>query len=164
MKRRYVNCDMDGVLVDMDRYIDEHLSPAAKGNDAIMWPELEKIPNFYRKMKPTSYARVLWLAIMDTNLERRLLTAVPRVTPIPTAEQDKNAWVDIYQNQVFCGERPQVLIGPYSRDKWKHCQPGDILIDDRDDNCASWETAGGIAILHDGDVYKTIAELQRAAR
>ena len=36
-----------------------------------------------------------------------------------------------------------VFLGPYSQDKWQHCRPGDILIDDRTSNCTEWENAGG---------------------
>jgi hypothetical protein len=40
-------------------------------------------------------------------------------------------------------ERIPVLFGPYSFDKYKHCTPGDILIDDRTSNCEEWRAAGG---------------------
>lgn len=163
-RNRIIYNDMDGVYVDMDMFIKTQLSPAARGNDAIMWPELQAIPNVYQKMKPTPYARKLWQAVMATGLARKMLTAIPRVTSIPSAEADKNAWVDAYKDKVFCGERPPVLIGPYSKDKWKHCQSGDILIDDRADNCAAWETAGGLAICHDGDVERTIKLLELAVK
>lgn len=154
-----IHCDMDGVVVDMDRFIREHLSAAAQGNDAIMWPELQGMPNFYRKMKPTPYAAKLWKAVQATGLPRVMLTAIPRVTTIPEAEVDKNWWVDYYQHRVFNGERPAVNIGPYSKDKWRHCKFGDILIDDRADNCAAWKDAGGFPILHTGDVEATITRL-----
>ena len=36
-----------------------------------------------------------------------------------------------------------------------------ILIDDYDKNIREWEAAGGIGILHDGNVGKTISELKR---
>jgi hypothetical protein len=151
-----VHCDMDGVVVDMDRFIEENLSKAARRDDAIMWPELQAIPNVYRLMPPTPYARKLWQAVMATGMPRKMLTAIPRVTSVPTAEADKNWWVATHKERVFCGETPEVNVGPYSRDKWRHCMPGDVLIDDRADNCAAWETAGGYAIFHQGDVEATI--------
>lgn len=156
--------DMDGLYVDMDRFINEELSPGCRNNDAQMWAELQAIPRVYRLMRATPYAKRLWEAVMATGLPRKMLTAIPRVTSVPTAEEDKNAWVDDHRQSVFCGERPEVLIGPYSRDKWRHAKPGDILIDDRADNCASWETAGGVAIFHAGDPANTIRLLNQAVR
>jgi hypothetical protein len=152
-------CDMDGVLVDMDRYIRENLSKAAQGNDAVMWPELQAIPNVYRKMPPTPYAGILWRAILDTKLPNKILTAIPRVTSIPSAEDDKKAWVAEHADSVFRGQPPQVFIGPHSKDKWRHCKFGDILIDDRADNCNAWHDAGGFAILHKGDINETLKRL-----
>lgn len=157
MKRTItIYCDMDGVVVDMDRFINEELTSGARKDDAKMWGELQSIPNVYRIMKPTPYAKKLWAAIMTTGLPREMLTAIPRVTSIPSAEEDKGYWVADHRDDVFGGELPKVNIGPHSRDKWRHCRPGDVLIDDRDDNCAAWETAGGYAILHKGDVDATI--------
>ena len=40
------------------------------------------------------------------------------------------------------------MFGPYSKDKWQHCNAGDILIDDRQSNIDEWRAAGGIAIHH----------------
>ena len=40
------------------------------------------------------------------------------------------------------------MFGPYSKDKHQHCEPGDILIDDRSSNIEEWRAVGGIAIHH----------------
>jgi hypothetical protein len=65
------------------------------------------------------------------------LTAIPHDDTIPYAVSDKVVWAQLY----FPGI--PVFIGPYSFDKYKHCRPGDILIDDRHSNCAEWRAAGG---------------------
>lgn len=156
-----IHNDMDGVYVDMDRFIRECLSEGAQTDDAKMWSELSKIENVYRKMPATPYARKLWAAVKATGLNCEMLTAIPRVTTCPDAEADKKWWVQSRKDIVFGGDSPVVKIGPYSRDKWRHCKPGDVLIDDRADNCASWETAGGFAILHAGDAEETIATLNQ---
>lgn len=155
-----IHCDMDGVLVDFDKYIEDNLSGDACGNDAIMWAELEKDKHFYRKMSPTPYAARLWSAIQAVGCARQLLTAIPRVTSIPGAEDDKRAWCADNRHVVFDGENPKLVIGPFSRDKHKHCRPYDILIDDRLDNCKQWAAAGGYAIFHNGDIEETLADLQ----
>ncbi len=158
---RTIYCDMDGVLVDFDKFVREQLSDKAQTDDSTMWAELQAIPNVYQKMKPTPYASALWNFIRSLDhCNRVILTAIPRVTSVPSAEADKKAWVAKYQHSVFMGDQPEVFIGPHSRDKWKHCQQkGDLLIDDRPDNCAQWETAGGVAVCHTGDINRTINQI-----
>ena len=42
-----------------------------------------------------------------------------------------------------------------------HCKSGDILVDDRPDNCAQWKEANGIAIRVDYQNYnKALQELE----
>lgn len=155
-----IYCDMDGVLVDFDRFKREHLSPKAQVDDDTMWAELQAIPNVFRLMKPTPYAMQLWMAIVATGLPRKILTAIPRKTTMPDAEENKKDWTLDHEHRVFMGEAPEVLIGPHSKDKWRHCKPGDILIDDREDNCASWETAGGFVVYHTGDIAASLKRLR----
>ena len=72
----------------------------------------------------------------------RFLTALPHNDDMPYAAYDKVLWA----TERF--ERIPVLFGPYSYDKYKHCQPGDILIDDRTSNCEEWTAAGGHAHIY----------------
>lgn len=155
-----IYCDLDGVLVDFDRFKRENLSAKAQVDDDTMWAELQAIPNVFRQMKPTPYAFQLWAAIAATQLPRKILTAIPRKTTMPDAEADKREWASDHRYSVFIGEAPEVLIGPHSKDKWRHCKPGDILIDDREDNCAAWETAGGFTVYHQGDIHQTFTRLR----
>jgi len=67
----------------------------------------------------------------------RFLTALPHNHGVPYAAWDKVLWA----MERF--ERIPVFFGPYSFDKYKHCTPGDILIDDRTSNCEEWRAAGG---------------------
>ena len=52
------------------------------------------------------------------------------------------------------------MFGPFSKDKHVHCQPGDILIDDRASNIEEWSAAGGVAILHT-DYDSTMTQLNQ---
>jgi hypothetical protein len=72
----------------------------------------------------------------------RFLTALPHDYSVPFAPWDKTLWA----MERF--ERIPVLFGPFSFDKWRHCNPGDILIDDRTSNCVEWENAGGHAHIY----------------
>ena len=68
------------------------------------------------------------------------LTAVPKENDCPWAFSDKVQWA----RERF----PDIAVhfGPYSIDKYRHCRPGDILVDDRTDNCGSWRDAHGYAV------------------
>lgn len=148
MDNRIVNIDMDGVVADFDAFVLENLGRtfehvSGPGGDKEMWSFLASVPNLYRILKPTVYAEELVDMVKATGLRYRFLTAIPRRTPIPSAEQDKRDWVEQY----FPGA--EINIGPYSGDKWKWANPGDILIDDRPDNITDWNTKGaGTGIFH----------------
>jgi hypothetical protein len=72
------------------------------------------------------------------------LSALPRNNDMQFAAQDKVWWAHEHFEGI------PVFLGPYSYDKWKHCKPGDILIDDRTSNCEEWISAGGRS-----HIYKT---------
>ncbi len=65
------------------------------------------------------------------------LTAVPKDNDVPWAFSDKVLWAQDHFPDI------PVHFGPYSTDKHLHCRSGDILVDDRQDNCDQWTEAGG---------------------
>ena len=67
------------------------------------------------------------------------LTAIPHDNDVPWAFWDKIVWAHKHFPDI------PVHFGPYSFDKQKHCKRGDILVDDRTDNCSQWRQAGGQA-------------------
>lgn len=146
-----IHLDMDGVVADFDKFVFERMGrtfahTSGPGEDQEMWDFLHSIPHMYLQLEPTDYANDIWDAIEAVGCNKQMLTAIPRRTTIASAEQDKRDWMAKY--------RPNwtVKIGPHSRDKWKHAKPGDILIDDREDNVQEWVTKGrGIGILHKYD-------------
>ncbi len=153
-----IHCDQDGVLVDFDRFVFEGIGYTFDQNrertvdDSPMWNYLHSVPTAYQLMHLTPYAKRLWAAIVALNTKRQILTAIPRRTSMPLAEEHKREHAKLHLDP-----NVTVVIGPHAADKWKHCLPGDILIDDRISNCDDWEKKGnGIAIFHDGDVEKTI--------
>ena len=152
--RNTVFLDMDGVVADFDRFVLEkmgrtfnHISGPA--GDSEMWDFLQKVDHLYLQLEPTSYAFELWELVNKHAQNVEFLTAIPRRTSMPDAESDKRAWIAKY-----FGSDVKVRIGPYSADKWKHAKVGDILIDDRRDNIASWIDKGnGFGILHEYTDY-----------
>jgi len=111
------------------------------------WDRLKSHSRFYRHLPLKEGARQL-VSACETLVEQRLveevrfLTALPRNDDMPWAVNDKVYWARDHFPTI------PVFIGPYSDDKWKHCRPGDILIDDRTDNCLQWENAGGHAHIY----------------
>jgi len=112
------------------------------------WDQLKQNSRFYRNLPLKEGARELveWVCLYvirnAPDADVRFLTALPRGDDMPWAVYDKVMWAQDYFPNI------PVFIGPYSTDKWKHCKPGDILIDDRTDNCEQWENAGGHAHIY----------------
>ena len=140
--------DMDGVVADFDEYAARTLGvPPSQGiyPDEV-WNKLAANPRIYRDLIKTPCADQL--VFQCSSIARRLgydlkfLTAVPKGNDVPWAFYDKVYWARHNFPTI------PVMFGPYSKDKWRHCRPGDILVDDRESNIAEWRVAGGIAIHH----------------
>lgn len=151
--------DMDGVVADFDAYAKKVLN-----NDLIQhawseedWKKLSSSQRLYRDLEKTPEADKLvkfcTLVSKEQNWNLMFLTAVPKDDDMPWAFYDKVNWINERYPNI------PVMFGPHSYDKWRHCQPGDILIDDRPSNCEEWKKAGGHGILHKGDLEETINQL-----
>jgi len=113
------------------------------------WDKIKDELRFYRDLPVMAGARELVdtceRAVYDGRADTvRFLTALPHDYSMPFAAQDKVWWANDY----FPGI--PVTFGPFSHDKWRHCKPGDILIDDRNSNCHEWISAGGRAHIYKG--------------
>lgn len=165
LSKNVIHVDMDGVLADFDRFVLERLGrtfdhASGPGADKEMWDFLHGIPDLYFVLEPTSYAKELWDFANSFGCKVRILSAVPRRTTMPEAEDQKRRW--LVKHESIFGPHVDFNIGPFSRDKWKHARSGDILIDDRRDNCEEWISRGnGIAVLHKS-LQDTIAQVQQA--
>ena len=156
--------DMDGVVADFDKFASSLLGRPVGWNDSKQdltteeWEKLSSVDRLYFQLPlmPDAIKLVAYVRSLSTRYHVQFLTAVPRRTTMPSARDDKQAWVDMY----FPGMKMD--IGPYSHDKQKWCTPGDILVDDRPSNIKEWNAAGGTAIYHLGDVDNTINELNLA--
>ena len=161
MKTIYI--DMDGVVADFDTYVEGVLGrEIGWGTSQDLtddeWVKLASVDRLYYHLPlmPDATKLVAYAKSLSTRFHVGFLTAIPRRTTIPSAQADKQAWVDRY----FPGMKMD--IGPFSRDKQKWCTPGDILIDDRPSNIVEWSAAGGIAMYHTGDVDATIKYINKA--
>lgn len=160
--------DMDGVLADFNGFAQQQLKAdkqelaqaQQRGRwTAEDWQILSQIPNLYKKLPKTDIADQL----VSTARQFRdqlawkisILTAVPKNNDIPEAFQDKFEWIQEYYPDL------PIRFGPYSQDKQYHAKSGDILVDDRQDNCDQWMAAGGTAIkVDDAKRHLALQELK----
>ena len=152
--------DMDDVVADWYNEAQNLLGMRWKNHHERIptedWDQLKQNSRFYRDLPLKEGARELfkWVCLYvirnAPDADVRFLTALPRGDDMPWAVYDKVMWAQDYFPNI------PVFIGPYSTDKWKHCKPGDILIDDRTDNCEQWENAGGHA-----HIYRNWAECKK---
>lgn len=148
--KQTIYIDMDGVVADFNiaamQFLNKTQEDSQKAAQAGRWPKedwkkLVEIPHFYRNLPKTPYAdKIITLARRfrdQLNWDLYMLTAIPKDNDVPDCFQDKILWMQEYYPDI------RVRFGPYSFDKAKHCNPGDILVDDRTDNCTQWRAAGG---------------------
>lgn len=157
MKKLYL--DMDGVVADFNAYAEKicgfKVSDDRWPEDA--WLKIKENPRIYAELEKTPEADELVnfckIFANNYNYDLMFLTAIPRSNDVAWAFQDKFDWAKRHYNDI------PIMFGPYSKDKHLHCRSGDILIDDRTSNIIEWRNAGGIAVLHKGNLDVTITEL-----
>lgn len=156
--------DMDGVVADwvagvekiINRRIEdphEYCTPdewtkirthARMFKDLPVLPNGNEMANMGRKFRD------------NLGYELIFLSAVPHYNDIHWAFWDKMTWAQQHFSDI------PVHFGPYSRDKQVHCKHGDILVDDRIDNCQQWTAAGGISFhVQWNDYDQTLRNLEK---
>lgn len=141
--------DMDGVLADFDKHHEDTFGVRpCKKSDNVDWKRVRQTPNFYYNIPPMEDMLQLWEYI--ERYAPTVLTGVPY--SVEEAEQNKQGWV-----AKNLGKHVPVICCP-SKDKSKHCQQGDILIDDWEKYRHLWVNKGGVWITHTS-AESTIREL-----
>ena len=140
--------DMDDVVADWHTAAQDFLKMRwSKDNERIPqedWDRVKHNSHFYRTLPLKAGAIELVQYCRDAVADGMadglfFLTALPHDYSMPYAASDKVWWAHERFPDIT------VFLGPFSHDKWRHCKPGDILIDDRVSNCEEWEARGGIA-------------------
>ncbi len=144
-----IHLDMDGVVADWRanaiRVIGYDCFDPKQRYSAADWDLLRSDPHIFLNLPLMPRANEL--VDLARGYRDRLgwglvfLTAIPHNNDVPWTFHDKFTWAQ--------GHYPDIAVhfGPYSEDKHLHVkQPGDILVDDRLDNCESWTAAGGLAV------------------
>jgi hypothetical protein len=145
--------DMDDVVADWRTAAEDFLKLKFPKDDPYAripddeWAKLKRNSRFYRHLplKPGAHDLVQFCrdAVSKGQADgMAFLSAIPHNNDMQWAIQDKVWWAHDHFEGI------PVFLGPYSHDKHVHCQPGDILIDDRTSNCMEWENAGGLAHIY----------------
>jgi hypothetical protein len=157
--------DMDGVVADWESAASSFLARPMRNPDTLThyrnteeeWAKIKTQTRFYRTLPlMPRVAELVHLArqyrdILGWNL--LFLTAVPAKDDIHWAFYDKVMWAQDHFPDIA------VHFGPHSYEKQRHCTEGDILVDDRPDNCDQWRTAGGLAFKVNGNDLTSVLDL-----
>lgn len=158
--------DMDGVVADWEAAASQFLQRPMRDPDSLThyrntpeeWARIKTQSRFYRTLP--LMPRVEELVHLARQYRDTLgwsllfLTAVPANDDVPWAFSDKVLWAQEHFPDI------PVHFGPHSWDKHKHCRvAGDVLVDDRPDNCAQWRAAGGLAFKVDGNDLGSVLDL-----
>ncbi len=148
--------DMDGVLADFDRGVEElcgfqivKQDVADKMSDEEMWHRIKEVEHFYDRLELMPGALDLFHAVSDKYGDRcEILTGIPKPRRgVLHAAEDKTRWVrrllseDIVMNICFKEEKIKLCHGKEY-----------ILIDDLPPNIEAWRSAGGTGILHHSSI------------
>jgi hypothetical protein len=155
--------DMDGVVADWAQGVSQMVGwtvnpdPMSRMSDS-EWAQVLEHPRLFLNLPVKQSADQLVdlaRAYRDhLGWELLFLTAIPHLNDVPWAFWDKMLWAQKHWPDI------PVHFGPHSRDKQIHCTPGDILVDDRPDNCAQWTAVGGTAFHVIGSLDSVLAQIQ----
>jgi len=144
--------DLDDVLAHFMPYVNSHCDTNYKVGEMLDLKHWEYMRTHHQRMfanlQPNHDAiDVMYNILRHYDVQIRALTALPfdDHSPWQYATLDKVRWCDQHIQAI------PMFVGPYAHDKWRHCTPGDLLIDDKRSNCDEWEAAGGKAYLYRGD-------------
>ena len=149
MPRVFLDCD--GVLADFDKGATAVLGLPPRAYEkrhgiGRFWQKLAQAPDFYFSLPLMDDAMELFYAVR--HLDPIILTGLPRGN---WAAAQKQRWAAEH----FPGTR---IITCMARDKYRHMEGADVLVDDRADHRDKWEAAGGI-FVHHKDARSSLAQL-----
>lgn len=143
--------DLDGVLADLDGYYRETFGvdiDRSSPDQALFWNNINNYSrtafggHFYKELPLLSDALTLWRGVHMFHLNPIILTGGGDSRNYPETAEHKRWWVNKYLGY----DVPMICC--LSKEKAKHGQPGDILIDDWTKYRPVWQKMGGVFILH----------------
>lgn len=137
MKKLKIYFDMDGVLANFDKAVNEmrHL-------DEVPWIH---IPNFFRNLEPIGQPNITIAELQNRGYEVYILTKV-EIRDTPARAEDKKAWLQKYIPNMSLAN---TIIVPGHLSKLDYIRSNiedSVLIDDYKGNLIEWQQKGGIAV------------------
>ena len=151
-----IYCDLDEVLVNFMQAANAAVGGSfVKYDKTERWNKINQTKGFWANLDWKPNAKRLHDFIIRYN---------PHVLSAYTGRDDtsktgKMKWVK--KNTGFKRGNIHLVLRSQKQKYATTNEKPNILIDDYDKNIREWEAAGGIGILHDGNVGKTISELKR---
>lgn len=143
--------DADGVLADFDGGVQRLLGKSyesfvARRGVGAFWRELHKAHDFYGQLNEMPDARELFDAVK--HLMPTILTGLPI-----------GKWAAPQKVKWAAEHFPGVpIITCMARDKHRHMEPGDVLVDDRENHREAYE-AHGVIFIHHKNAHDSIRQL-----
>ena len=160
LKKEYnIYCDLDDVLVDFLKGVQEKVNPEIATRDG--WQKVKKedwkkvvemSPKFWADLEWKQDGKQLWNYIKDYN--PIILSARPKTDN--EAKKGKLSWIRNHLGAKFASTAI-ITLGAL---KQRHADEHSILIDDYNRNISQWRSNGGIGILHK-DAHTTIEKLRK---
>jgi len=143
--------DCDGVLADFDAGATKLLGMSPREFErrhsrGAFWSKLAKAPDFYARLPLMADARELFDAV--AHLHPTILTGLPLGK---WAAPQKVAWAEEH----FPGTP---VITCMARDKHRFMDPGDVLVDDRENHRDAYE-AHGVRFIHHKNARDSLRQL-----
>ena len=133
--------DCDGVLADFDQGAERVLGmkPAAfqsRHGNRLFWKQLAQAPEFYARLPELPDAQILFAAV--EHLKPTILTGLPL-----------GSWAAPQKVKWAAEHFPGVpIVTCMARDKHRHMDESDVLVDDRETHRQAYEAAGIVFIRH----------------
>ena len=145
--------DCDGVLADFDSGVKKLLGMSAgeferRHSRGAFWARLAKSPDFYARLPLMPDAQLLFDAV--EHLHPTILTGLPLGK---WAAPQKLAWAEEH----FPGVP---VITCMARDKHRFMDPGDVLVDDRENHRSAYE-AHGVRFIHHRNAEDSLRQLAK---
>lgn len=156
MEFKKIYVDMDGVLTDFEKAVDEILGREAW--ETSKWEQMRKFPHFYRDLKPIDGSIMLLSELIYHYGDAvEILTGIPKEEAgIKYAAQDKRDWVKEWIPNVI------KIHTVHRSQKAEFCKGSDyLLIDDLEQNISEWKEKDGSGLLFttSEDTYEKLKEL-----
>ena len=149
MNRRRIFIDMDGVLVNLEKRLEQRFGDYKQLSANKLWGSIrDNEINFFFHLDPYENGWHFVETILEKYRDQHyvaILTALPWPTGnLITAAEDKTKWIRKYIHDTI---PVHTIIGGVNKPEYIN-NPGDILIDDTIKVIENWNNKDGRGILH----------------